>query len=192
MLTCARCSKTIPEGQEIRVIGRSKRSPATILCQNCAEIVENKWQAETENPNLLGAVSLALGAGGIIAVVWYLAVTWINHELGLIAVVTGWLIAQAAMLGSGRKRGRAVQIISAVITLLVILLNEYLVLRYFLIVELKADPSSVPILLPVDLLQFLWYGIKLQPLNLLFWAIGLYLAFVIPTSRQLQRSTPKG
>ena len=191
MLTCARCSKSIPEGQEIRVIGRSKRSPATILCQKCAAEIETKWQGETENPNLLGAVSLALGAGGIIAVVWYMAVTWINHELGLVAVVTGWLVAQAAMLGSARKRGQAVQITSAVITLLVILLNEYLVLRYFLIVELKADPSSVPILLPVDLLQFLWYGIKLQPLNLLFWAIGLYLAFVIPTSRQLQRTPPQ-
>jgi hypothetical protein len=67
MSACAQCSTSILEGTEYFLRGNKGSVP---LCSNCATNMERALQAETANPNVIGAVLLGLGAAVLASVVW--------------------------------------------------------------------------------------------------------------------------
>ena len=192
MATCANCGAAIPEGEETVIRGKDKKAPGVTICSNCASQIESAFQAETEGPNLLGAALFGLGAAVIGCLVWYGVVVVTNYQLGIIAVGIGWLVAQAVILGSGRKRGPALQAISVVITLLAMVASEYLIVRHFLVEALTEEGyTGFRLLLPLgDMLTIVVEGIKADLLTLLFWAIALWEAFILPAKHRLRRANP--
>jgi hypothetical protein len=187
MLTCANCSRPIQEGQAITIPGKGKTT--TSLCVDCASALENAFDEETEDPNLLGAFLLALGAALISAIIWFGFVVVTEYQLGIVAVAVGWIVAQAAMLGAGRKRGFSVQLISVMATGLAVLLSEYLIDRHFLVQYLTSEGyTDIPLLLPLDVtMEMIVEIIKSDPTTLLFWGIAIFEAFAIPKKRQLKK-----
>jgi len=192
MATCANCGAAILEGQETVIRGKDKKAAGVTICPNCAEQIESAFQAETEGPNLPGAVLLGLGAAVISCLIWYGIVVVTNYQLGIIAVGVGWLVALAVIFGSGKKRGPKLQAISVVITLLAMVASEYLIVRHFLVEALSEEGyTGFKLLLPVgDMLTLVVEGVKADLLTLVFWAIALWQAFVVPAKRRLRRANP--
>lgn len=191
MATCANCGAAIPEGHEIVLRGKDKKAPPITICSNCVSDIERAFQAETEEPNLLGALLIGLGAALISSVIWYAVVVITNYELGIIAVAVGWLVAQAVMLGAGHKRGPRLQGLSVAITVIAMAFSEYLIVRHFAVQALAEEGyTNIPILLSLDImLALIVEGIKADPLTLLFWGIAIWEAFALPAKRRLRRAS---
>jgi tetratricopeptide (TPR) repeat protein len=190
MPTCAACGAEILAGQKVVVRGKDKKASPKIICTNCAAALEKAFRAETENPNLVGAIGLGFGAATISALVWYLFVILTHYQLGFVAVGVGFLIGLAVILGSGGKRGTILQLISAAITLLTMGISEYLIVRHFSVQALAEEGyTGIPLVLPVNLaMNVIAEGIKSNPLTLLFWGIAAWEAFAIPGKRRLRRA----
>lgn len=191
MATCANCGVAIPEGHEIVLRGKDKKAPSITLCPNCVSATERAFQAETEEANLMGALLMGLGAALISSLIWYAVVVVTDYELGIIAIAVGWLVAQAVMLGAGRKRGRRLQGLSLVITVVAMAFSEYLIVRHFIVQALaKEGFTEFRLLLPLgDMLAVIVEGIKASPLTLLFWGIAVWEAFTLPARRRLRRAS---
>jgi hypothetical protein len=179
---CTNCGVEIPAGQGVRLATKEKEA-SKLLCSNCAAALEAAFQAETEDPNLIGAVGLGLVAAVASSLVWYAIVVLSKYQVGFVAIGVGWVVAQGVMFGAGRKRGMVPQVISAVLTLVAMPLSEYFIVRHF-----YYEGIRVPVLLPLD---EMWYlitlGIQEDPITLLFWGIALLTAFTWPRQRQMQR-----
>jgi hypothetical protein len=187
--TCQLCEAEIPEGHEVEIQGRSRRAPNSIICSNCASDIEQTMQAETENPNLIFAVLAGLAAAVVGVLVWYGVVVITNYQLGFIAVGVGWLVAMAVVFGSGRKRGLSLQAISVTITLVALVISEYLIVRYSLSEYLAEQGfSEVALFLPLGaMLDLVVASIRANLFTLIFWAIALWAAFSTPARRRLRR-----
>ncbi len=191
MTTCQRCQAEIPEGHQVEVRGRGRQAQNALLCANCAAELEREMQAETENPNLILAALAGLGAAAIGALVWYGVVVITNYQVGIIAAGIGWLVGIAVVFGSGRKRGPALQAISVIITLMALVVSQYLIMRHFAVEYLtEQEPGfpGLPLLLPVGLMfELVVEGLKSDLLTLVFWGIALLAAVATPARRRLRR-----
>lgn len=189
MMTCQVCQAEIPEGHQVEVRGKGRQGPNAILCANCAGEIDRQFQAETENPNLLLAVLAGIAAAAAGALIWYGFVAITNYQVGIIAAGMGWLVGLAVVFGSGRKRGPALQAISVIITLVALVVSQYLILRHFVVEYLAQQGfTEVPLLMPLGMaLDLVVEGVKQEPITLLFWAIALFAAFSTPARRRLRR-----
>lgn len=190
MAHCANCGVDIPEGGEILLRGKSKKAPTIAVCDNCAYEIERAFQAETQEPNLVMASLFGMGAGLAAALIWYGIVVTTKYELGIIAILVGWLVGKAVTIGAGKKRGTQLQLLSVGITLLAMTLSEYLVVRYFVVEMLSEEGyTNIPLFLPLGLvLELIGEGLKNNPITLLFWAIALWQAWSVPAARRLMRA----
>ncbi|UCH96886.1 MAG: hypothetical protein JSV88_08555 [Candidatus Aminicenantes bacterium] len=189
MNACEQCGASIMEGSEFILSGK-KGDLHRVICQTCATALENALDAETRDINVLGAVVFGLGAAVISALLWYAVVVITNYELGIVAVAVGWLVAQAVILGSGRKRGPVVQVISVLAIIFAMGLGEYLIIRHFLI---KAGLENMPLFIPLKLVfNLLIEVIKEDPLMLVFWLIAVIEGIVLPAKRKLKLTRPTG
>ncbi len=185
MTTCQVCQAEIAEGHHVEVRGKGRQAQNALLCANCAEEIERQFQAETENPNLILAALAGLGAAAIGALVWYGVVAITNYQLGIIAAGIGWLVGMAVVFGSGRKRGIALQAISVIITVVALIISEYLILHHLIVEE---GYSGLPLLLPLGLMfELVVEGIKADLLTLVFWGIAILAAAATPARRRLRR-----
>lgn len=184
MVTCASCHTEVELDQAVTLQG--KQEPKTV-CRGCHTELVNTLEQETHDPNLAGAILVGLGAAAASAGLWYSFVTLTQSQFGLIAVAVGWLVAQGVLLGSGRKRGTPVQVISLVLTALALMLSEYFITRHYAVAFLaKAGVTDLPLFLPVtDMVAVVADSVTETPMTLLFWAIALWEAFKIPARRSL-------
>lgn len=190
LTTCSVCGAEIEARAATVLPPRKRNDPPIALCPACVAQVEALFVAETEGAQLLPAVGLGLVAGLAAAAVWYAVVIVTDYQLGLVAVGVGWLVAQAVMLGAGRKRGGALPWISTVLTLIAMTVAQYLIMRN-LVVGLLAEEgvSHVDLLLPLDLAAILVFeGLKADPVTLFFWIIALWQAYSMTRKRRLPKA----
>lgn len=176
-VNCSVCDKPICSGCQSLANGNP-------VCPACREQIVQELRQETQHPNVPGAIGLSLAAAVVSAVAWDKVTFYSGYKLGLIAVFIGVLTGYAAYHGSGRKRGRTLQIVGAATAVLGILLGEYLLLGDFIRAELKFSISP----LDPDYARFfvMEYLPSLNALDYVFAAIGLYEAFKIPRPKQIQ------
>jgi hypothetical protein len=177
-------------GQSVALLGKKKDDPPVQVCADCADKMERALQAETESPNVVGAVLAGLAAAVVACLIWYGVVVISNYQIGFLAVGVGWLIGLGVGFGAGRKRGPVLQAISVGITLVAMVLSEYLIIRHFA-VEMLAEEgfAGLPLFLPLDLMvDLVVESIKSDPLTLAFWAIALWFAFSTLSKRSLRRA----
>lgn len=189
MPTCSKCNASIPEGSEVILAGYGKNAANVTVCSNCAYEMERSIKAETEDINFIGAAVFGVVAAFISSLIWYGTVVLSHRQWGIIAIAIGWLVAQAVILGSGRKRGPRLQGLSVVITILAMAFSEYLIVRHFAVQQLVAKGyTNIPYILPLKVMwELIVAGIKSDPLILLFWLIAVFEAFVLPARRFLRR-----
>lgn len=163
-----------------------------VFCRDCAEELERRQEerdilkarnlpltapqppAEEGGTSTGRGLALAASAGLLAALLWYLSVVWTHSKLGLVAIVVGWIVGRAAVLGAGDEPAPWLPLLSLGAAVAAMLLGEYLILNHLL------GDGGGPYL---SLAQFLAvYAATLHPLDLLFFALGAYAAYRLPAA----------
>jgi hypothetical protein len=128
-VTCSQCKKQTTADKAYRCKG--KKGTAIFICENCKEVMEKAFKAETENPNIAMAVLLGFFAAIVAGIIWYAFSAITNYQVGYVAIGVGFLIGYAVLLGSGKKRGVRLQMLSAGITVVTLLISQYFLILYY-------------------------------------------------------------
>jgi hypothetical protein len=111
---CSSCSTPIT-GQYWSV------GPA-VLCDSCREALEQGREVSTDVSSRTARFTRALvyGVGGMLAgsAIWYGVARLADLEVGLIAILLGFLVGRGVFLGSGKRGGRRYQVLAVVLTYL--------------------------------------------------------------------------
>ena len=123
-----------------------------------------------------GAVGGVVGAV-VASAVWYGVVAATQFQVGLVAIAVGWIVGQAVVFGAQRRFSVVLVPISIILTLLALAVSEYLILLHFVSQEIGPVDFVQP---PALVLEVVMASLQADPLTLVFWAIALFQAFVIP------------
>ena len=150
--------------------------PSSLLLINTNE---QSLQTTMDEHQLSRAIIFGLIAGIIPAAFWYEIATVSRYHFGVLAILVGWVIGKFVAIGSRQRRELLLQVTSVILSLSMLILTEYFIIRYFLVQSLEF--SRVPIFLPLSTTTSLsseaW---KNEPITILFWIISLGLAFAVP------------
>jgi hypothetical protein len=110
-------------------------------------------------------------------------------RIGYIAIGAGYLVGHAVVLGSGKKRGTRLQLISGLITLISIVGASYFSTLYainkYLAEELARQGQSSNGIFWISPFNPDFLSDMISPMTLLIWAFGIYIAFRVPQVRKL-------
>jgi hypothetical protein len=137
--------------------------------------------------DILGGLLAGLVAAVLATGLWYAVVVVSHYQLGIIAIVVGFLVGQGVVLGAGRRGSVILVAISVVLTLLALVISEYLIVAAFVTDQLGAGETIEVLQPPSFVIEVVVESVKADPLTLAFWAIALFQAFTIP-ARQLGRT----
>ncbi len=107
-VTCLQCQQSVGETY-YEAAGKT-------VCERCKKQIE--WHL-AEGAGFAGFLkALAFGAaGGLLgAIVWYAVRSLSGYEVGLIAILVGWLVGRGVNLGTGGRGGLGFQFLAALIT----------------------------------------------------------------------------
>jgi hypothetical protein len=187
-VSCSNCGREGTTEEFITL--RDHKGKDVYLCPECKEETNQKFLAETTGQNIILA-----GVGGIIgavigSLIWYFITTNTGQEIGYISLGLGYLVGFGVYLGSGKKRGLNLQILSAFIAILAIFITEKFIFDYFVNSYITQHLTDYPMLsthryvfvsfLDPDFLQQF-----ISPIGLLIYAIGIYIAFKFCKPRKI-------
>jgi hypothetical protein len=138
---------------------------------------------------VLGAESSLLGGvvGGLVGAVlasalWFGVVAITNWQIGLVAIVVGFVVGKAVVFGAGGRGSIPLVAVSAVFTLAALVVSEYLVIYHFISQEFGTE-GLISVIQPVDfVVSVAVESVQADPVTLLFWGIALFQAVAIPWS----------
>jgi len=179
-VNCDRCEK--PGTTESFVTLRDNKNKDIHLCGDCREKTNAEFSAETKDANIPLAILFGVVGAAIGGILWYLITTITKTEVAYLAIGLGYIIGFAVHLGSGKKRGMNLQVISAVLTVIALFVSEKFIFSYFANSYIQTHLSEFPgieqgqmISIPVYDSAFLHSLVS--PIGLLIYAIGIYFAF---------------
>jgi hypothetical protein len=109
-VTCSRCETQLTEYWSV---------DGAVCCERCKEEI---LAERTSSDGAVGRVgkAFAFGLGGMIAgaLVWYAVAKFADLQLGLIAILLGWLVGKGIHYGSEKRGGIGYQLMAIVITYL--------------------------------------------------------------------------
>ena len=158
--------------------------------------VDEVREKQTSDPDMLNALLYGLVAGAVGAAIWFAIVVVTNYEVGIVAILIGWLVGQAVVFGSGKKRGMKLQVLSVLLTLAAMVGAEYFIVRQFVVQYVAeqagaAEAAQIPLFLEPDIaFDFVAGVVQDDPITLVFWAIALYAAFRVPRVEPVAAPTP--
>jgi hypothetical protein len=128
--------------------------------------------------DLIGGLLGGTMAAILSTAVWYGVVAATQFQVGLVAVAVGWLVGQGVAYGAQRRFSVGLIPISVVLTVLALAVSEYLIVAHFVSEEIGV---AIPLVQPPDfVIEVVTSSLQADPLTLVFWAIALFQAFVIP------------
>ena len=126
---------------------------------------------------LIGA--LAGATTGVL--VWWGITVWSNTAFGIVAILIGLAVGKGALLLSGNRGARGLQILSLVVSGIAYFYATYLVNRTFLQQALAKEGNAVVLsLLPNPTMFFEVVRLGFGGMDVLFLAIVLYEAWKLP------------
>lgn len=168
---------------------KGKKGQTVYLCEKCRAVAEKAFKEETQNPNMALAVVLGGIAALIAGVAWYLLTVSTGYQIGYVAIGVGFIIGHAVIWGSGKKRGPSLQIMSAAITVLTLLVSQYFIVLYYARKYLLEHRAEFPgyngqwfLISPFnsEVIKSMF-----SPIGLLIWGIGIYFAYSLPKARSI-------
>ncbi len=179
-VTCSMCQKEGTTNEFVTLRGKDDQD--VYFCPVCKEKLNQEFEDATKNPNILRAViagSIAAIVGGV---VWYFVTIFTGMEIGYISLGLGYLIGYGVYIGSGKKRGHMLQVISAMIAVIAIIIIEKFILDHFLTIYIQENLSEFPDFAVGDTASISFFAPEfwtsmLSPVGLLIYAIGIYLAY---------------
>jgi hypothetical protein len=128
---------------------------------------------------LVTGIAAAILAGAV----WYLLVVLTDMRIGIAAIGVGFLVGLGASFEQQGRDRLPLQLIAVTLTLLTLFFAEYFIVRHAAL-ELLANNNfnlDVPLLMsPGDMTQIVRDEIGEDPILLLFWAIAVFQAWVVP------------
>jgi hypothetical protein len=139
--------------------------------------------------DILGGLIAGLVAAVLATAVWYGVVAVTQYQVGLVAIAVGFIVGYGVVLGANRRGSVALVAISVVLTLLALVISEYLIVAHFVGQELAAQGVTIDLVQPPDfIVSVVMDSIQADPLTLAFWAIALFQAFAIPSRAMGRRA----
>jgi hypothetical protein len=87
-----------------------------VYCTLCRQQIEQAIEQMHQSGNLARAAMFGVGAAALGAVIFYAVSALTGYQIGLIAVVVGWLVGKAVRIGSGSRGGWRYQTLAMVLT----------------------------------------------------------------------------
>lgn len=109
-VTCVSCARAITETYHT-----ANGEP---ICENCRVILGNAVSSATSPAQLARAVVFGLGATFAGAFIYWAVIRFAKLEIGLVAILSGWMIGKALRRGAGGRGGLALQVIGAALVYL--------------------------------------------------------------------------
>lgn len=187
VVSCGQCQGQFPAVQCYTYKGQ--KGQTVYLCEKCHEITEKAFKEETQNPNMAMAAVLGGIAALAAGVAWYLLSVVTGYQIGYVAIGVGFIIGHAVIWGSGKKRGSSLQIMSAIITVLTLLISQYFLVLYYARKYVFEHKTEFPgyngewfFISPFnpEFIQSMF-----SPIGLLIWGIGIYFAYSLPKARSI-------
>lgn len=142
--------------------------------------------------DIAGGLLAGIVAAVLASAIWYGVVVVSGWQVGLVAIAVGFLVGQGVVLGARKRGSVALVAISVVLTLLALVISEYLIVAHFVGQEL-APGESLEILQAPDLVvSVVTESVTADPLTLVFWAIALFQAVAIPWQQVSRRRSQVG
>ena len=139
--------------------------------------------------NIIGGFVGGLVAAVLATAVWYGVVANTQYQVGLVAIAVGFIVGYGVVLGANRRGSVVLVPISVILTLLALVISEYLIVAHFVSQEFAAEGLTLELMQPPDfVISVVIDSLQADPLTLAFWAIALFQAFVIP-SRAIGRGS---
>ncbi|HZI14639.1 MAG TPA: hypothetical protein VE153_30000 [Myxococcus sp.] len=91
-----------------------------LLCPSCRQAVEASMTGGSKSGRFFRALAFGVGAGVAGAVLYYGVSAVTGYNLGLIAVVVGWMVGTAVSKGADRRGGAFYQLMAVGLTYLAI------------------------------------------------------------------------
>ena len=132
--------------------------------------------------NIIGGFVGGLVAAVLATAVWYGVVATTQYQVGLVAIAVGFIVGYGVVLGANRRGSVILVPISVILTLLALVVSEYLIVAHFVGQAMAAEGLSIELLQPPDVvISVVTESLQADPLTLAFWAIALFQAFAIPS-----------
>src|SRR6187549_2956408 len=91
-----------------------------LLCEACRRRIEGDWAAGDATSRVGKAFVLGLGGAAAGAALYYAVLALTGYEIGLIAIVVGFLAGKGVRMGSGGRGGAGYQAMAVALTYLAI------------------------------------------------------------------------
>ncbi len=138
-LTCVSCKRAISETYHT-----ANGEP---ICENC-RVILGAAVSSAMSPALLGrAVVYGLGATLAGAFIYWAVIRFANLEIGLVAILSGWMIGKALRAGAGGRGGLTLQVLGAALVYLSV------AMAYFPFIYAGGAGESLTLLAVVALLS---------------------------------------
>ena len=128
--------------------------------------------------DVMGGVLAGIVAAILATAIWYGVVAATHFQVGIVAIAVGFIVGQGVVFGARRHTSVVLVAVSVILTLAALAVSEYLIVAHFVSQELG---FAVDLVQPPDV----FFGVVsdslgADPLTLVFWAIALFQAFIIP------------
>jgi hypothetical protein len=186
---CAECADDVLLADAVRRRAAGPRGEHLLICADCAATLDARYQAELEQPELLHGLFLGLIFGFLGAIAWFLILVTTSWEIGFVAIGLGYLVGLGVARGAGRKRGRKLQWLAVLATVVVMLFTEYLIGRHAvsrILVEQGYPP--MPLLVPAPLVLAVLVTMLSDLATLALWGFAFLAAWSVPRPRRLYRA----
>ena len=111
-VTCHACQRTV-HTEYFDVSGQS-------TCAECRAQIETLTQTPSGAAPLLKAGLFGLGAGIAGAIIYYAVIAITNFEVGIVAILIGYMVGYAVRKGAGGRGGRRFQVLAVALTYLAV------------------------------------------------------------------------
>ena len=130
--------------------------------------------------SLLGGAFGALVGAVAATVLWYGVVAVTQWQIGLVAIVVGWIVGRAAVFGAGGRGSIPLAAVSVIFTVAALAVSEYLIVHHFVSQAFGPEVTGSVIQPIAFMVEVVIESITADPLTLLFWAIAVFQAVAIP------------
>jgi hypothetical protein len=100
--------------------------------------------------NIIGGFVGGLVAAALATAVWYGVVANTQYQIGLVAIAVGFIVGYGVVLGANRRVSVILVPISVILTLLALVISEYLIVAHFVGQAMAAEGLTIELLQPPD------------------------------------------
>ena len=139
--------------------------------------------------SLFGGILGGLVGAIIASALWYAVVALTSWQIGLVAIIVGFIVGKAVVFGAGGRGSIPLVAVSVAFTLMALVVSEYLIIFHFISQEVGAA-NVISVIQPIDFVVMVAFeSLQADPLTLLFWGFALFQSVAIPLGAM--RATPQ-